>query len=211
MIQDEGRRRLSPAFDRKKSATRRSDEHLGNTRDGIPPTITTTTTTTAVAPLPGQITVITPDTNTGRRRPRGTAGQATSHAHSLADEAACVAGGGLGGYAEEALDGVGDAQAEAGEEGGQDAAADEGHDDEEEDLPGVALGPVGEVAEEALELLVGAVEEAVAGGALVVGRFAWDLLGGEKEREGEEEWRTEAKEAATATVAIVAETKERCA
>lgn len=82
---------------------------------------------------------------------------------------------------------MGDAQAEAGEEGGQDAAADEGHDDEEEDLPGVALGPAGEVAEEALELLVGALEEAVAGGALVVGRFAWDLLGGrdtEEIREG---------------------------
>jgi len=180
-----------PAFNRKKSITRQSDKHLGNTRDSISPTITTTTT--AVAPLPSQTVIIVSNTNPRRRRARGTAGQTTSHAHSLADETTGITRSGLGGDSQEPLDGVGDAQAEAGEEGGQDTPADEGHDDEEEDLPGVALGPVGEVAEEALELLVGAVEEAVAGGALVVGWFA------------------EAKEAAAAAVAIIAEAKERSA
>lgn len=113
--------------------------------------------------------------NTDASRRRVVAADA-SHAHSLTHETAGVARGSLAGDAHEALEGLGQAQAEAGEQGGQDAAADEGHDDHEEDLPGVALGPVDEVANEALELLVGAVHEAVAGGALVVGGFAWGMV-----------------------------------
>jgi hypothetical protein len=80
-----------------------------------------------------------------------------------------VAGGGARGHADHAVEGGRHAQAEAGEEGGEDAAGDEGHDDEEEDLPGVALGVVDEVADDFLELLPGALHEVAAGGALVVG------------------------------------------
>lgn len=96
------------------------------------------------------------------------AAAASSHAHSVADEAKRVARGSARGHAQPALNGRWEAQAEAGEESRQGAAGDEGHDDHEEDLDGVALGPVEEVAEEALELLVGAVDEAFAGGAFVV-------------------------------------------
>lgn len=106
----------------------------------------------------------TTETTTGSTGARATAG----HAHGVADEAEAVAGRGARGHAEGALEGRGDAQAEAGEEGGQGAAGDEGHDDHEEDLPGVALEPVYEVADEALELLVGALHEALARGAFIV-------------------------------------------
>ena len=101
---------------------------------------------------------------------RGVSTKATSHADSLANKARRVPGGSLGGDAEHALDSRGDAQAEASEEGRQCAPGDEGHDYEEEDLPGVALGPVDEVAEEALQLLVRLLDEALARRALVVGR-----------------------------------------
>lgn len=94
------------------------------------------------------------------------------HAHGLADEADGVALGGLRADADHALDAGRQAQAEAREEGGQEAAGDEGHDDEGEDLVGVLLGVVDEVAPEALDLLHCLVEEAGARGALVVGRGA---------------------------------------
>lgn len=101
---------------------------------------------------------------------RGVSTEATSHADSLANKARRVASGSLGGDAQHALDSRGDAQAEASEKGRQCAPGDEGHDDKEEDLPGVALGPVDEVAEEALQLLVSLLDEALARRALVVGR-----------------------------------------
>lgn len=87
------------------------------------------------------------------------AAEAAGHADGLAHEADAVAGAGLGGDAEHALDGRGQAQTKAGEEGGEGAAGDEGHDDEHEDLEGVALGVVDEVAQEALELLERALHE----------------------------------------------------
>lgn len=98
------------------------------------------------------------------------------HAHGVAHGAKGVAGGGALGDAEHALEGGRDAQAEAGEQGGQGAAGDEGQDDEEEDLPGVALGVVLQVAEEALELLDAALDEALAGGALVVRWAAFERM-----------------------------------
>lgn len=91
-----------------------------------------------------------------------------SHADGVAHEAEAVARRGARCHAQGALEGGRDAQAEAGEQGGQGAAGDEGHDDHEEDLPGVALEPVYEVSDEALELLVRALHEALARGALVV-------------------------------------------
>lgn len=69
------------------------------------------------------------------------------HADSVANEANGVARCGPGRGAQHALDHGRDAQAEASEQGGQEAAGDEGHDDQEEDLPGVALGPMDQVAE----------------------------------------------------------------
>lgn len=101
---------------------------------------------------------------------RSVAAKATGHADSFAHKTGGITRGGLGGHAEHALDGRRDAQAEACEEGSQSSAGDKGHDDHEEDLPGVALGPVDEIAEETLELLVGLLDEALTRGAFVVRR-----------------------------------------
>lgn len=98
-----------------------------------------------------------------------TATAATRKTHGLAHQADSIAAHGAGAEAQHALDDRRQAQAEAGEEGGEEAACDEGDEDEGEDLEGVALGVVGEVAEEALEAVVGAGEEVGAGGAAVVG------------------------------------------
>lgn len=106
---------------------------------------------------------------TGRvaRTARGTRGPA-GHAHGVADEAHGVARGGARGHAHCAFERGRDTQAEAGEEGREGAAGDEGHDDHEEDLPGVALEPMQEVANQALELLVGALHKTFARGALII-------------------------------------------
>lgn len=104
---------------------------------------------------------------------RGVAAEAAGHADSFAHEAGGIASGSLRGDAEHALNGRRDAQAEAGEESRQGAAGDEGHDDDEEDLPGVALSPMDEVAEEALELFVCLLDKALARGAFVVRGSAW--------------------------------------
>lgn len=107
----------------------------------------------------------------------GVAAQAAGgHAHGLAHEAdAAAAAGRAGREAEHALDAGGQPEAEAREERRQRAARDQGHDDEHEDLERVALRPVDEVAQEALELLVGARHEVGARRALVVGGgAAWE-------------------------------------
>lgn len=121
-------------------------EHFSDAHDAISPAVATT----AVARM---MIVMGVAIKAAAAKAAPGAG-ATSHAHGVADEAKRVARGGARGHAQPALNGRRHAQAEAGEEGGQGAAGDEGHDDHEEDLDGVALGPVDEVAEEALELLV---------------------------------------------------------
>lgn len=73
------------------------------------------------------------------------------------------------GDAEEALEMGRHAETESGEQGGESAACDEGHYDEEKDLPRVALGVADEVAEDTAEATIGALHEAMARRALVVG------------------------------------------
>lgn len=94
------------------------------------------------------------------------------HADSVVDGGKGIASCGAFGHAQHALDRWRDAEAEAREQRGQGTSSDERHDDEEEDLPRVALGVVLEVAEEALELLEAALHEALAGRALIVRRAA---------------------------------------
>lgn len=90
------------------------------------------------------------------------------HADGLAHQGGrCAPAGHSRPQAHHALDAGGQPQAEARQEGGQRAARDEGQDDQGEDLEGVALGVVDEVAQEALELLVGAGEEVGPGGPAV--------------------------------------------
>lgn len=113
----------------------------------------------------GQATTTPAVLLTARRAAAKTTG---GHADSVANEANGVARCGLGRGAQHALDHGRDAQAEASEQGGQEAAGDEGHDDQEEDLPGVALGPMDQVAEQTLHLLVRLLDEALAGRTLVV-------------------------------------------
>lgn len=90
------------------------------------------------------------------------------HAHSVADGAEGVARGGALGHAQHALERGRDAEAKARQQGSQGTSGDEGQDDEEEDLPRVALGVVLQVAEESLELLDAALDEALARRAFVV-------------------------------------------
>lgn len=96
-----------------------------------------------------------------------------SHADGVVDGGKRIASSGAFGHAQHALDGRRDAEAETREKRCQGTAGDERHDNEEEDLPRVALGVVLEVAEEALELLEAALQEALAGRALIVRRAAW--------------------------------------
>lgn len=98
------------------------------------------------------------------------AAETAGHADSFAYEAGGIAGGSLGGDTEHALNGWWDTEAEAGKKSSQSSARDEGHDNDEEDLPWVALSPVDEVAEEAFELLVCLLDKALTWGALVVRR-----------------------------------------
>ncbi len=70
--------------------------------------------------------------------------------------------------AEHPLDAGREPEPELGQQGGEGAAGDERHDDQDEDLDGVALHVADEGAEEAAELLVHALEEGGARGALVV-------------------------------------------
>lgn len=93
-----------------------------------------------------------------------------SHADGVVDGGERIASCGPFGHAQHALDGRRDAEAEARQQRRQGASGDERHDDEEEDLPRVALGVVLEVAQEALELLEAALQEALAGRALIVRR-----------------------------------------
>lgn len=94
----------------------------------------------------------------------------TSHADGVVDRGERVTSCGAFGHAQHALDGWWDAEAEAREQRGQGTSSDERHDDEEEDLPRVTLGVVLEVAEEALELLEAALQEALTGRAFIVRR-----------------------------------------
>lgn len=80
-----------------------------------------------------------------------------------------VAAHGARAHAEHTLNAGGQAEAEAREQGGQGAAGEEREDDEREDLDGVALRVVDEVAQEALELLVSAGQEVGPGRAPVGG------------------------------------------
>ena len=133
----------------------------------ISPTAATTTTsapgvTLNAPPLPLHPAVAAP-LNMG-----AAAAEPTGHAHRLADKANAVAAHGLGADAEGALEAGGHAEPEAGQQGGQGAAGDERHDDQHEDLDGVPLGVVDEVAQEALDLLDGAGHEGGPGRALVV-------------------------------------------
>ena len=126
------------------------DEHLGDAGDGIAQDVATATLLIILLPRQRAIAAI-PDTDVSRAI---AATKVTGHLHSLAHEAAGVSRDGLARDADEPLERLGQAEAETGEEGRQHAAADEGHEDEEEDLPRVALRPVDEVADETLELLV---------------------------------------------------------
>lgn len=72
--------------------------------------------------------------------------------------------------AKQLLDAGGQADAELGQQRRQGAARDQRHDDQHEDLHGVFLDVVEQVAPEAAQLRVGPLQEAVARGALVVGR-----------------------------------------
>lgn len=143
------------------------DEHLGDAHDAAGPVIAAAgvAAVAAAEAVKGAV-----EAAVGRAAGRAGMGSGTtaSHAHGVADEAKGVARGGARGHAQGALEGGRHAQAEAGEQGCEGASGDEGHDDHEEDLPGVALEPMYEVADEALELLVGALHEALARGALVV-------------------------------------------
>lgn len=90
------------------------------------------------------------------------------HAHSVANGTEGIAGGRPLGHAQHALERGRDAEAKARQQGRQSASGDEGQDDEEEDLPRVALGVVLQIAEESLELLDAALDEALARRAFVV-------------------------------------------
>ena len=154
---------LSPTNTKPTAPISTSRKHLHHTRNPTTPPILT-------LPLPPKIPI--PPAPDLRRTSRA-ASDAPRHLHSLTHEADSIARSCLGSYAEESLDSGGHAQTEAGEEGGQGAAGDEGHKDEEEDFEGVALGVLDEVAEELLEFFVGAMNEAFARGAFVVGGAAF--------------------------------------
>jgi len=126
-----------------------------------------------LSPLPPKIPIPAP-LHTRPHTPAATSipakpGGAAGHPDRLSHQPDPVARAGLGGHAHHPLEAGGQAQAEAGQEGGEEAPRHEGHDDEGEDLEGVALGVVEEVAEEAADAAEGALDEGGAGGALVVG------------------------------------------
>lgn len=152
------------------------DKHFGDAADEVAAPVVASTATAAAMGEPvdkgvkAAVAALGVATSAGAVATSGTA--AVGHAHGVADEAEAVTGASTGGQTESTLKRGRDAQAEAGEEGREGTAGDEGHDDHEEDLPGVALEPVYEVANEALELLVGALHEALARGALIVRRTA---------------------------------------
>lgn len=78
------------------------------------------------------------------------------HTHCLADQPSTTTPGHPGAHANHAFDTWGQSQAEAGQKRSQRTARDEGQNDKGKDLDRVALRVVDEVAQEALELLVGA-------------------------------------------------------
>lgn len=153
----------------------RSHELLDSVHNATRPAAATAATATAALVRIVRVVPVAAAVDLDLRASRSSgAANGASSLDSLANKAGAVAGDGLAGQIDQALNALGQAQAEAGKQAGEDARCDEGHEDEEEHLPGVLLGPVDEVAEEALELLVRIVHEAVAGGALIVAGFTWE-------------------------------------